>query len=41
VGQEIQVRYFGRDPVNGKMRISLKALFRTIQAAKELFSLGL
>ncbi len=40
VGQEIQVKYFGRDPVDGKMRISRKALFRTTQAAKDLFTLG-
>ena len=28
VGQEIQVKYFGRDPVDGKVRISRKALFK-------------
>lgn len=37
VGQEIQVKYFGRDPVDGKMRISRKALFKTSQPAKDLF----
>ena len=26
VGQEISVKYFGRDPVNGKMRLSRKVL---------------
>lgn len=26
VGQEIQVKYFGRDPVSGQMRISRKVL---------------
>jgi hypothetical protein len=25
--QEIQVKYFGRDPVTGQMRLSRKALF--------------
>jgi polyribonucleotide nucleotidyltransferase len=37
VGQEIQVKYFGRDPVDGKMRISRKALFKTATPAKDLF----
>lgn len=26
IGQEIQVKYFGRDPVSGLMRISRKVL---------------
>ncbi|XP_075223280.1 polyribonucleotide nucleotidyltransferase 1 [Lycorma delicatula] len=29
VGQEIQVKYFGRDPVSGLMRLSRKVLFST------------
>lgn len=36
VGQEIQVKYFGRDPVDGKMRISRKALFKTSLPAQDL-----
>ena len=36
VGQEIQVKYFGRDPVDGKMRISRKALFKTSMPAQDL-----
>ncbi len=36
VGQELQVKFFGRDPVDGKMRISRKALFKTSSPAKDL-----
>ncbi|CAF0929476.1 unnamed protein product [Brachionus calyciflorus] len=36
VGQEIQIKYFGRDPVDGKMRISRKALFKTSSPAQDL-----
>ncbi|CAF0988042.1 unnamed protein product [Brachionus calyciflorus] len=36
VGQEIQIKYFGRDPVDGKMRISRKALFKTSSSAQDL-----
>lgn len=36
VGQEIQIKYFGRDPVDGKMRISRKALFKTSMPAQDL-----
>jgi polyribonucleotide nucleotidyltransferase len=38
VGQEIQVKYFGRDPVDGKMRISRKALFKTVLPAQDLLN---
>ena len=38
VGQELQVKYFGRDPIDGKMRISRKALFNTVASAKNLFN---
>ena len=38
VGKEIQIKYFGRDPVDGKMRISRKALFRTNLPAQDLIS---
>ncbi len=38
VGQEIQVKYFGRDPVDGKMRISRKALFKTALPAQDLLN---
>ena len=37
VGQEIQVKYFGRDPVDGRMRISRKALFKTSSPSQDLF----
>ncbi|KAJ8674271.1 hypothetical protein QAD02_005533 [Eretmocerus hayati] len=36
VGQEIQVKYFGRDPVSGNMRISRKVLQTTNFVAKNL-----
>lgn len=32
VGQEIQVKYFGRDPASGQVRLSRKAV-TTMQAA--------
>ena len=32
VGQEISVKYFGRDPVSGKMRLSRKALMAPASA---------
>lgn len=35
IGQEIQIKYFGRDPVDGKMRISRKALFKTNLPAQD------
>ena len=34
VGQEIQVKYFGRDPVSGTMRLSRKVLQTTNISAK-------
>lgn len=34
IGQEIQVKYFGRDPVSGAMRLSRKVLQTTNFAAK-------
>jgi polyribonucleotide nucleotidyltransferase len=40
VGQEMQVKYYGRDPVDGKMRISRKALFNSYVPAKDLFALN-
>lgn len=36
VGQEIQVKYFGRDPIDGKMRLSRKALFKSNLPAQDL-----
>ncbi len=38
VGQEIQVKYFGRDPADGKMRLSRKALFKTSFPAQDLIN---
>lgn len=38
VGQELQVKYFGRDPVNGKMRLSRKILQSTIPTIKNFAS---
>jgi len=38
VGQEIQVKYFGRDPIDGKMRLSRKALFKTSLPARDLLN---
>lgn len=35
----MQVKYYGRDPVDGRMRISRKALFNSYVPAKDLFSL--
>jgi polyribonucleotide nucleotidyltransferase len=35
-GQEIQVKYFGRDPVDGSMRLSRKAIFKTNIPAQDL-----
>lgn len=36
VGQEIQVKYFGRDPVSGFMRLSRKVLQTPISAVRNL-----
>jgi hypothetical protein len=36
VGQEIQVKYFGRDPNTGQMRLSRKVLFITNYRTKSL-----
>lgn len=36
VGQEIQVKYFGRDPVSGQIRISRKVLQEPITISKTL-----
>ncbi|KMQ92126.1 polyribonucleotide nucleotidyltransferase mitochondrial [Lasius niger] len=36
VGQEIQVKYFGRDPVSGQIRISRKVLQEPISISKTL-----
>lgn len=37
VGQEIQVKYFGRDPASGNMRLSRKVL-QTTNLARKNFS---
>lgn len=34
VGQEIQVKYFGRDPVSGQIRISRKVLQEPVSITK-------
>jgi len=36
IGQEIQVKYFGRDPVSGQIRISRKVLQEPITISKTL-----
>lgn len=36
IGQEIQVKYFGRDPVSGQIRISRKVLQEPIFTQKSL-----
>lgn len=36
VGQEIQVKYFGRDPVSGQIRISRKVLQEPISISRTL-----
>ena len=33
VGQDISVKYFGRDPASGKMRLSRKAIYSAASAA--------
>ena len=33
VGQDISVKYFGRDPVSGNMRLSRKAIYSAASAA--------
>ena len=38
VGQDIKVKYFGRDPISGHMRISRKALFMVNANSLNLFS---
>jgi hypothetical protein len=38
VGDEILVKYFGRDPVSGHMRLSRKALISTNMAPINLFN---
>ena len=37
-GQEIQVKYFGRDPVTGSMRLSRKVLFMSAFRQQNLLS---
>ena len=33
IGQDISVKYFGRDPASGKMRLSRKAIYSAASAA--------
>ena len=33
VGQDISVKYFGRDPASGQMRLSRKAIYSAASAA--------
>jgi polyribonucleotide nucleotidyltransferase len=40
VGTEIQIKYFGRDPVSGAMRISRKVLQTTNLSAKNLMEIS-
>ncbi len=40
VGDEIQVKYFGRDPVSGAMRLSRKVLFLVSNKPSRLFPKG-
>jgi len=36
VGQEIQIKYFGRDPTSGQIRISRRALQEPVLSSKSL-----
>jgi len=36
VGQEIQIKYFGRDPISGQIRMSRRALQEPISIPKSL-----
>lgn len=38
VGEEIQVKYFGRDPVNGRIRLSRKVLQDPITSTRNFSS---
>ncbi|XP_053985161.1 polyribonucleotide nucleotidyltransferase 1, mitochondrial [Hylaeus volcanicus] len=38
VGQEIEVKYFGRDPVNGQIRLSRKVLQEPVSTTRDLIT---